>query len=91
MTHTTSQNYTNMVVGEHGIQTFKVVDVVLLLLLLSFDVFVPTIAHPLLFSNKWIVQIYLNVNCIYTTQKILVTNYVAYVFVSQIFGQLVQL
>ena len=32
--------------------TFEVVVVVLLLLLLSFDVFVPTSAHPLLFMNS---------------------------------------
>jgi hypothetical protein len=31
MTYTKSQKYTNMVVGEHEIQTFKVVFVVLLL------------------------------------------------------------
>ena len=37
-----------MMVVEHGIQTIKVVVVVLLLLLLSFDVFVPTSAHPLI-------------------------------------------
>jgi hypothetical protein len=41
MIDTTSQNYINLVVGEHGIQTFKIVVVVLLLLLLSFDVFFP--------------------------------------------------
>ena len=34
---------------KYGIQTFKVVDFVWLLLLLSFDVFVPTSTHPLLF------------------------------------------
>ena len=45
MTYTRSQNYTNMVVDKHGIQTFEVVVVVLL----SFYVFVPTSAHPLLF------------------------------------------
>ena len=28
MTYTRSQNYTNMVVGKHGIQTFKVAVVV---------------------------------------------------------------
>ena len=50
-----------MVVGNHGIQTFEVVVVVWLFLLLSFDVFVPISAHPLLFFNKWFVQIYLNV------------------------------
>jgi hypothetical protein len=33
------QNYTNMVVGEHGIQTSNVVVVALLLLRVSFDVF----------------------------------------------------
>jgi hypothetical protein len=37
-----------MVVDEDRIQTFEVVLVVLLLLLLSFDVFVPTSAHSLL-------------------------------------------
>ena len=47
--YTRLQNYTNMVVGEHGIQTFKVLVVVLLLLLLSFDVFVPTSAYPSVF------------------------------------------
>ena len=36
--YTRSQNYTKIVVGEHGIQTFEVVVVVLLLLMLSFDV-----------------------------------------------------
>ena len=51
-----------MVVSKHEIQTFEVVVVILLLLLLSFDVFVPTIAHPLLFLDKSIVQIYLNVS-----------------------------
>ena len=55
-------NYTNMVVDEHGIQTFKVVVVMLLLLLLLFDVFAPTNAHPLLFLEKWFIQIYLNVS-----------------------------
>ena len=41
MMYTRLQDYTNMVVGEHGIQTFKVVVVVLLILLLLFDVFPP--------------------------------------------------
>ena len=36
MTYTSLQNYTNLVVGEHGIQTFEVEVVVLL----SIDVFV---------------------------------------------------
>ena len=35
MIYTKLQNYTNMVVGKHGIQTMEVVLVVLLLLLLS--------------------------------------------------------
>ena len=52
MTYTRSQNYTNTVAGEHGIQTFGVVVVVLLPILLSFDVFVPTSAHLLLFMDK---------------------------------------
>ena len=33
----------------------------LLLLLLLFDVFVPTSAHPLLFVDKWVAQIHFNV------------------------------
>jgi hypothetical protein len=41
------------VTGEHGIQTFKAVVVVLLLLMLWFDVFVPTSAYPLLFLEKY--------------------------------------
>ena len=49
-------NYTNMVVGKHGIQTFKVVVVTLLLLLLSFDIFILTNVHPLIFLNTWFVQ-----------------------------------
>ena len=49
----TKWNYITMVVGEHGIQTLKVVVIVV--------VFVPTSAHPLVFSDKWFVQIYLNV------------------------------
>ena len=39
-----------MVVGEHGIQTMKVVVVVLLFLV--YDVFVTTCAHPLLVLDK---------------------------------------
>ena len=52
MTYTKLQNYTNMLVGEHEIQTFKVMVVLLLLLLLSFDIFVPTNAHSLLFLES---------------------------------------
>jgi hypothetical protein len=63
MTYTRSQNYTNMMVGEHEIQSFEVVVVVLLFLLLLFDVLVPTSAHPLLYLDKWCVQIYLNPCC----------------------------
>jgi hypothetical protein len=56
MTNTRSQNYTNMMVGEHRTQKVKVMVVMLLLLMLLFDVFVPTSAHPLLLMNKWFVQ-----------------------------------
>ena len=49
MMYTRSQNYTNMVIGKHGIQTSKVVIVVLLL---SVAIFVPTSAHLLLLLNK---------------------------------------
>ena len=61
--YTRSQNYTNKMVGKHGIQTFKVVVVVLLLWLLSFDVFVPRSTHPLLLFDNWFVQMYLIINC----------------------------
>ena len=47
VTYTRSQNYTNAMVGN-----------VLLLLLLSFDVFFHTNAHPLLYMDKWFVQTY---------------------------------
>jgi hypothetical protein len=52
MTYTRSQNYTNIVIGEHRVQDFEVVVVVLLFLLLSFDVFIPTSAHPLIFLTS---------------------------------------
>ena len=45
MTYMRLQNYTNMVVGEHGIQTFEVVVVALLLLRVSFDVFLSPQVH----------------------------------------------
>ena len=51
-----------MLLDEHETQTFKVMIVVLLLLFLLLDVFVPTSAHPLLFLDKWYVQIYFIVN-----------------------------
>ena len=47
-------NPPRLVVDKHRIQKFEVVVVVLLLkLLLSSIVFVPTKAHPLLFLDKW--------------------------------------
>ena len=49
MMYTRSQNFTNMVVGQHGIQTFKVVLVVLLLLLLSLDILSPQVHIPYYF------------------------------------------
>jgi hypothetical protein len=42
-------NYTNMMVDEHGIQTFRVVDVVLLVLSLLFDVLSPQVLIPYYF------------------------------------------
>ena len=51
MTYTRLGTYTNMVVGKHGIQNIQSSG--LLLLLLFFDIFVPTSAHPLLFLDKW--------------------------------------
>ena len=62
MMYTRLQNHTYMVVDEHGMQTFKVVVVVLLFLVLSFDVFVPTCVQTLLFLKKWFVKILLIVN-----------------------------
>ena len=61
MTYTRSQKYTNIVVGKHGIQTFEVVMVVLLLLLLSFDVFVPYKCTSFIILDKQFVRICLNV------------------------------
>ena len=48
-----------------GYKTYEVVVVVFLLLLLAFDVFVPTSALPLLLMDKWVVQISLNVSTFY--------------------------
>jgi hypothetical protein len=48
MTYTKSQNYTNMVVDKHKIQTLKVKIVVLLFCYCRVIVFVPTSAHSLL-------------------------------------------
>ena len=70
MTYTRSQNYTNMAVDKHGIITFKVVLVVLLLLLLSFDVLVPQVPDkwqvhiPFFFWTSGLSKLYLNVNLI---------------------------
>ena len=50
-----------MVVGEHEIQTFEVV-VLVLFSLLWFDVFVPSNAHTLLFLDNLFVNICLNVS-----------------------------
>ena len=49
MKYTRLQNYTNMMVDEHGIQTFIVADVVLLVLLLLFDVLSPQLHVPYYF------------------------------------------
>ena len=62
MTYTRLHNYANMVGGEHGIHTFQVMVDMLLLWMLLFDVLVPKSAHPLLFLDKWFVQIYFNVS-----------------------------
>jgi hypothetical protein len=62
MTYIRSQNYTNIVVGKHRLQAFDVVVVMLLLMLLSFDVFVPKSAHLLLFLDKQFVHLCLNIN-----------------------------
>ena len=64
-----------MVVGEHGIHTFEVV-VVVLLLLLSFDIFVLTSAHPLLFVDMWFVQMYLNVSFMATSLDVMYYSFV---------------
>ena len=51
MMYTRSQNYTNMIIGKQNTM-FEVVLVVLLLLLLSFDVFGLTSTHPSLFLGQ---------------------------------------
>ena len=64
MTYTRLQNYTNMMVDEHGIQTFGVVVVYIISFIVVFlyfyiFIFFPTSAHPLLFLGKWFVHMYL--------------------------------
>ena len=53
MMYTRSQNHTNMLVGKHGIQTLKVVVVVMLLLMLSFDGFCPHKCTSLINLEEW--------------------------------------
>jgi hypothetical protein len=55
MTYTRSQNYTNMMANEHGILTFEVVLVLLLLSWLLLDVFVVIIAHASLLIFEQVV------------------------------------
>ena len=43
-----------MVVGEHAMQVFEVVVVVVV-------VFIPTSAHSMLFLDKWFVHIYMKI------------------------------
>jgi hypothetical protein len=50
-----------MVVGEHGIQTFEPIIVMLLFCVIVIWCFYPTSAHSLSCLDKWFVQIYLNV------------------------------
>ena len=62
MTYTVSQNYTDMMIGEHGIQTFKVVVVVLLLFFVVIWCFLsPQVHISYYFKNKQYVRIYLNI------------------------------
>ena len=62
MTYNKSQNYTNIMIGKHRLQTFEVVVVVLLLLLLTFHVFSLQMHIPYYFLDQWSIQIYLDVN-----------------------------
>ena len=55
MTYTRSQTCTNMMVGKHEIQTFKVVVVVSLLLRLLLVVLASTSAHPFYFIFSQVV------------------------------------
>jgi hypothetical protein len=55
MTYTRSQNYTNIMVNEHGIQTFEVVLVLLLLSWLLLDVFVVITTHTSLIIFEQVV------------------------------------
>ena len=60
MLYINMNNYTSMMVGEHELQTFKIV-VDLSLLLLSCDVLFPQMHIPIML-DKWFVQMRLNVN-----------------------------
>lgn len=62
ISHAKDYKTTLMVVGEHGIQKFEIAVVMMLFLMMSYDVIVLTSAHPLLFLDEWLVQIYLNVS-----------------------------
>ena len=46
-----SQNYTNMMIGKHGIQAFEVAVVMSLLLLLSLDVLIPMCIFLIIFGQ----------------------------------------
>ena len=61
ITYTRLQNDTYFGGWQTRNTNIEVVVVVLLFLLLSFDVFAPTSALPLLFLDKWFGQIYLSV------------------------------
>jgi hypothetical protein len=52
LTYGKSQNFTNIMIGKHGLRTFKVVLVVLLPLLLAFDVFSPQMHIPYYFLSS---------------------------------------
>ena len=62
MTCTRLQNHKNMVVGEHRLQNIRRCGCCGVAFAIVIDVFVPTCAHPLLFLERWFLQIFLNIN-----------------------------
>ena len=62
MTYTRSQNHTNMVVGEHGIQTNQSCNCCVIAFDVVISCFCPRKCTSLIILDKWFVQIYLNVS-----------------------------
>ena len=61
MTYTRSHNYISMVVGENGNKHSKLSLCGIVLIVDIWFFFVPISTHSIIFLDKWVVQIYINV------------------------------